>query len=188
MAKFKKYEGASDYSLQIKLEDYLSTDHLCKQIERIVMDLDTSSIEANYSNRGQNAFHPKMLLSIIFYGYATGIRSGRKLSTACLESLPFIYLSRGYQVSKSVINDFRKLNYNHFSNLFEQVLQRCILENMADSSLSIVDGSKIGANSSKKRTKNKEQYEQWQQFLEQDLQSLAEQAGAEQAVKKKLSY
>ena len=172
MCTFKKYETGEDFSMQIDIKDYISEDDLCKQVEKIVSELDISSLESNYSELGQNAFHPKMLLSIIFYGYTTGIRSGRKLSKACKENLPFIYLSKGYQPGKSVINDFRKDNYQHFSSWFNQVLKKCIASGLGDAELSIVDGSKLRANSSKRRTKTEEQYEKWEQRLLADIASL----------------
>ena len=112
------------------------------------------------------------MLSIIFYGYATGIRSGRKLATACEESIPFIYLSKGYFPKKSAINDFRKDNYPLFSDLFLQVLKKCMDAELAAPDLSIIDGSKMEANSSKKQTKTKEKYEKWQATLLQDISGL----------------
>lgn len=174
MAKFKKYEIGEDFLGQIDLKNYLGPNHRCKQIEQIVSELDLSLMERAYSNQGQQAFHPKMLLTIIFYGYTIGVRSGRKLAGACKEHVAFIYLSKGHQVSKSVINDFRKNNYQHFSNLFDQVLQKCIDAQMGDPGLSIVDGSKIRANSAKRRTKTKTKYEKWQQHLLADIASIEE--------------
>lgn len=172
MATFKKYDIGEDVSVQLNLSNYLPTDHLCKEIEKITSELDISFIESTYSNLGQNGYHPMMLLSIIFYGYATGIRSGRKLSTACKENLAFIYLSKGHQPCKSVINDFRKAHYQHFPNLFTQVLKKCMSMGLGNPELSIVDGSKMRANSAKKHTKTKEQYEKWQNNLSVDIANL----------------
>ena len=172
MATFKKYDIGEEISVEINLSNYLSADHMSKQIEKIVSDLDISFIESTYSNKGQNGYHPKMLLSILFYGYTIGIRSGRKLSTACKENLAFIYLSKGHRPSKSVINDFRKDNYQYFSNLFNQVLKKCMDLDLADTSLSIVDGSKIRANSSRRASKTKEQYEKWQHHLLADISTI----------------
>lgn len=172
MATFKKYEIGEDYKVVLDLGLHLSSEHLCKKIESIVSQLDTTEIEAKYSSLGQNALHPKLMLSIIFYGYTQGVRSGRKLSTACEESLPYIYLSKGYSPKKSAINDFRKHNYAHFSNLFIQVLQKCMEQDLAVSSQSIIDGSKLEADSSKRRTKTKEKYEKWQKHLSEDIAAL----------------
>jgi transposase len=172
MSTFKKYEIGEDHKVLIDLGSHLSSDHLCKKIESIVSELDTKKIESNYSSIGQNALHPKLMLSVIFYGYTQGLRSGRKLATACEESIPFIYLSKGYAPKKSAINDFRKNNYSHFSNLFLQVLQKCMNENLADPSQSIVDGSKLESDSSKRQTKNEDKYEKWKSHLLEDIASL----------------
>ena len=172
MAKFKKYEIGSAHGVVINLGSYLPEEHLCKQIEKIVWDLDTHVIEATYSELGQNALHPKLLLSVIFYGYCEGIRSGRKLAQACSEQLPFIYLSKGYRPQKSCINDFRQANYMHFEALFVQVLKKCQEAGLVDASFSIVDGSKEQANSSRKRSKTQAQYEKWRQCLLEDIASL----------------
>jgi len=172
MATFKKYEIGESYSVVLDLGSHLKAGHLCKRIERIVSELDTIQFEAAYKSIGQNAFPPKLMLSIIFYGYAIGIRSGRKLARACEESIPFIYLSKGYFPKKSAINDFRKANYSYFSDLFVQVLKKCMDADLADPSLSMIDGSKVESDSSKSRTKTKEKYEKWQNYLQEDIASL----------------
>jgi len=172
MSTFKKYEIGEEHKVVIDLGSHLSSDHLCKKIESIVSELDTKEIESNYSPKGQNALHPKLMLSVIFYGYTQGLRSGRKLATACEESIPFIYLSKGYAPKKSAINDFRKNNYIHFADLFIQVLHKCMDEDLADPSQSIVDGSKLESNSAKRRTKSKEKYEKWRSHLLEDIASL----------------
>ena len=63
--------------------DYVNSvmpkDHLCRFVKEIVWRLDTASIEEKYSFLGQRTYHPKLLLSLLFYGYATGTRSSRKL-------------------------------------------------------------------------------------------------------------
>ena len=172
MSTFKKYKIGEDHKVVLDLGSHLSSDHLCKKIEKIVSELDTKKIESNYSSKGQNALHPKLMLSVIFYGYTQGIRSGRKLATACEESLPFIYLSKGYYPKKSAINDFRKNNYTCFSDLFIQVLHKCIDEDLVNLSPSIVDGSKLESDSAKRQTKTKEKYEKWQSHLLEDIASL----------------
>lgn len=171
-ATFKEYDIGQSYSVVLDIGAQLAEGHLSKQIEKIVSELDTSSIELKYSSMGQNALHPKLMFSLIFYGYAVGIRSGRKLAVACKENIPFIYLSKGYFPKKSAINDFRKDNYLHFSELFLQVLKKCMDAELADPSLSIVDGSKLGSDSAKGRTKTKEKYQKWQEHLLEDIAAL----------------
>ena len=172
MTNFKRYEIGQSLNLQIDFDEFLPSNHFSRKLEQIVSELDISAILVSYSDEGQNAYNPQMLLSIIFYGYMTGIRSGRKLEAACRTDLVFIYLSKCYRIGKSTINDFRKAHYRHFASFFVQILQKCIEAGIVDASISIVDGSKIDANSSKKRSKTKSQYEKWQQCLEKDIAEL----------------
>jgi transposase len=167
--KFKRYKVGSSLNVRIDVLDIIKEDHLARQIEGYVSQLNTSQIESKYSKSGQNAFHPKMMLSVILYGYSQGIRSGRKLATSCNENLAFIYLSKNEHPQKSAINDFRKDNYKHFESFFLQILQMMDQTEVGNFDLSMADGSKVGANSSKKRTKNKEQFKKWKDKLREDI-------------------
>ena len=42
---------------------------------------------------GGAAFAPELLLGLLFYGYATGVFSSRKLEQATYESIPFRFLA-----------------------------------------------------------------------------------------------
>ena len=83
-----------------------------------------------------------------------------------------MYLSKNCQPKKTSINHFRMQHYLHFADLFGQVLKACQSEGLGDSSITIVDGSKLLANSSMRRTKNQKQLEKWRQTLSDDIASL----------------
>ena len=104
MAKFKKYQIGTTQEITLEINSVLPEDHIAYFVEECVNQLDTSSLEASYSELGQSGFHPKMMLSILFYGYIKGIRSGRKLAAECKENIAFIYLSKKYFPKKTVIN------------------------------------------------------------------------------------
>ena len=71
-------------SLLDYVNEVISQDHLCRLVKEIVWTLDTVSIKEKYSFLGQRTYHPKLLLSLLFYGYATGTRSSRNLEEKCL--------------------------------------------------------------------------------------------------------
>ena len=176
MANFKDYEIGQSLNLHIDFDEFLPAHHFARKIEQLVSELDIEDILESYSPTGQKAYDPRMLLSIIFYGYMQGIRSGRKLAAACRTNLVFIYLSKCYRLGKSTINDFRKNHYVHFESLFLQVLQKCQDAGIVDPSVSIIDGSKIDANSSKKYSRTKGQFEKWQECLSRDIAELEKEA------------
>ena len=87
MSKFKPYEIDEERSWTLDLSSILSKDHMAYKVEALVNKLDTTKIESSYSKLGRHGLHPKLLLSVIFLGYIQGIRSGRKLATACSEHI-----------------------------------------------------------------------------------------------------
>ena len=168
MSKFKPYEIGASQDWTLNILDMLPKSHVVFFVEDCVSKLDTSKIESSYSCLGPHAYHPKMLLSILFYGYMQGIRSGRQLATACSEQIPFIYLSKGYFPKKTVINSFRQANVEYFKDYFEEFIQLFDQESRS-ATTSIFDGSKIGANASRFQSREKATYERWLVHLEEDI-------------------
>ena len=87
MAKFKPYQKDQLHLLPACLEDYVPEGHLARFVYEVVEGLDTSTVESKYSELGQNTYHPKILLKLLFYGYATGVRSGRKIAIRCADRI-----------------------------------------------------------------------------------------------------
>ena len=173
MIKFKASKLLeSDGRIDFDLTSFISERHLCRIIENVVSGLDISEIISSYSPLGQRGISPSMLLSVLFYGYSEGIRSGEALSERCERDLHYIYLSGGLQPSKTTINDFRRKHHKHFKLLFEQQIK--LLKDLGhlDTTEGHGDGTIIRANASSKRAKTKEQYEKWLRVLEEDIQSI----------------
>lgn len=87
---FKDYNQNQKQLLPPDINSKLGEEHLVKLISQAVDTMDLSIIFSEYSELGQRAYHPGMLLKIIIYGYAIGVRSSRKLATACNENLAFM--------------------------------------------------------------------------------------------------
>lgn len=92
MVKFKPFHefqkpliGFTPESFLDYAETVIPKDHLCRLVKEVVFSLDTEALEAKYSFLGQRTYHPKLLLSVLFYGYATGVRSSRKTEEALSE-------------------------------------------------------------------------------------------------------
>ena len=71
----------------------LPPDHLARLVEYVVEE--TVRPARHPAGPGQPAFDPRVCLKILLYGYATGIRSTRRLALLCHESLPYLFLTRG---------------------------------------------------------------------------------------------
>ncbi len=169
MSKFKPENSKSGCVFGYYIEDFVTETHFARVVDEIVKKLDTSAIEKKYSYTGQKSYHPKILLKILFYGYALGICSSRKLMTACREVLPFMYLSQTYQPNFRTISDFRKDNISEIEKYFVQVLKYCNEIGMLNAGIISIDGSKFRANASSGRTKDIEGYKKWEQKLKEEI-------------------
>ena len=88
----------------------------------IVLKLNMDIIISKFSDIGQNAFPPRTLLLILFYGYSVGIRSSRKLAKACEERIDFMYLTGKLCPSYKTISEFRRENLSEISELFQEII------------------------------------------------------------------
>ena len=122
MPKFKPYRKDQVMLFPKTIDEYVPQDHLARIICHIVEELDTSSIEDTYSPLGQNTYPPKILIKLLFYGYATGVRSGRKIAAKCETDTAYIYLAQMYNPDFRTINDFRKNHLVQLSSYFVDIL------------------------------------------------------------------
>ena len=125
MSKFKPYDKGQMMLLPPSVSDFIPEGHLARLVDEIVESLDTSLIEQKYNNLGQKSYPPKLLLKLLFYGYCTGIRSGRKIAMRCETDTAFMYLSNMYRPDFRTINDFRKDNIEAFEGFFKEILLMC---------------------------------------------------------------
>jgi transposase len=151
MSKFKPLQDSQLYLLPPSVDDFIPNGHLARVISEIADEINTSSIEANYSAMGQKSYHPKALLKLWIYGYSTGILSGRKIAIMCETDTAYMYLASMYRPDFRTINDFRKDNSDFFEDCFKQVLQICRELGMGKVGLIAIDSTKIRANASVKK-------------------------------------
>jgi transposase len=115
----------------------------------VVAQLDTSSIEISYSGRGSNAWPPKMMISLLFYGYATGVFSSRKLERATHDSVAFRYLCANHHPDHDSIATFRRRFLSELEALFVQILHVGRDLGLLKLGSVSLDGTKVKANASK---------------------------------------
>jgi len=177
--KFKKgLDENQEFLFPKKLSEYLPDEHLAKAISEIVEKLDLSNIKIKYSSLGQHAYHPQMMVSLLFYGYAIGVRSSRKISSGCEERFDFVFLSDGLKPSHDRISDFRKENIAELKDVFKSIVligANLGLAKLGNIKVSI-DGSKIKANASSKLTKDEDNLLKLLQNTEEEIKSLLEEA------------
>ena len=149
MTHFRPVDRATPFLLPPSVEDWLPKDHLARFVVDIVDQLDLSVLTRQYRGTGSAAYHPTVMLSLLIYGYATGVYSSRRIETATYESIAFHYIAANEQPDHDSLCAFRKRFLNEIEVLFVQVL--CIARQMKLLKLGTIalDGTKIHANASR---------------------------------------
>ena len=80
--RFHPLDRDTPYLVPPSLQDWLPEGHLARFVVEMVDALDLSELEGGYEGRGKTGYHPAMLVALLFYGYATGVFSSRKLEQA----------------------------------------------------------------------------------------------------------
>lgn len=182
MAKFKPLRKDQVFLLPPCLDDFVPEGHLARLVWEVVERLDTSAIEDKYSERGQHTYHPKTMVALLIYGYAIGIRSGRKIASACQTDTAFMYLSHMRQPDFRTINDFRKNHTEELAGYFRAVLGACRELGLGKVGAIAIDGTKLRANASAKRSKDREGLKELDERLRAEVEEiLAEAARADEA-------
>jgi transposase len=147
--KFINTDRDQEYIFPPSINDWLPENHLARFVVDIVSQLDLRPISEVYTGKGSKAYHPDILISLLFYGYATGVYSSRKIEKATYDSIAFRFISANTQPDHDTISNFRKRFLDQLKPLFVQIL--LISHDMKLLKLGTVslDGTKIKANASK---------------------------------------
>ena len=167
LAKFKPYLFEQGELAPPFLSDWIPEDHLVRTISEVVDELDMTNFLQRYSERGEEAYHPRLLVKVLFYGYATGVLSSRELQHKTHFDICFRWLcGAGEKPNFRTISDFRKTHLDLLPGLFGKLIQ--VIRDLGYASLGhvSVDGSKIKANASKHKAMSRERMEQELQQIE----------------------
>lgn len=147
--RFRDCDRDTLFLMPPSLDDWVPENHLSRFVVDIVSRLDLSSIINAYAGRGSDAYPPSMMVALLFYGYATGVFSSRKIERATYDSVAFRYIAVNTHPDHDTIASFRKRFLKELKALFVQIL--LIAHEMGVLKLGSVslDGTKIKANASK---------------------------------------
>lgn len=131
------------------VQEWLPDDHLARFIADIVEKLDLRSLRAGYAGRGVEAYQPEMMVALLFYGYATGIFSSRKLERATYDSVAFRYIAANQHPEHDTIATFRRRFLPEVKACFKQILLIAAESGMLTIGRVSIDGTKVKASASK---------------------------------------
>ncbi len=104
------------------IEDWLPENHMARFIIDICSQLNLTTIYQQYGQTGSTPYDPCMMLGLLFYGYATGVFSSRKLEAATYDSVAFRYITGDLHPDHDSIANFRKRFLPQIKESFAQIL------------------------------------------------------------------
>jgi transposase len=170
--KFKTVNYEATLKQTIQLGEALPPNHLARFVVDMIVQLDLSQIYDHYAPRGGEAFAPEILLGLLFYGYATGMFSSRKIEKATYENIPFRFIAGGLHPDHDTLAHFRKTFLDEIQGLFVKILliaQEAGVLNLGNISL---DGSKIHADASKSQAVSYKRLSELEVQLKAEVQEL----------------
>lgn len=159
MAVFKPHVQDQGEMFPPRVGELIEPDALCRVISEAVDQIDLGAFEANYSPLGRNAFSPHTMLKLLFFGYATGVRSSRQLARNAAKDVEFMWLAGNDRPCKTAIADFRNHNLSLIEDLFVQVVHLCGELGMTRCGQWAIDSSRMKANAGKGKHKGRQAVE-----------------------------
>jgi transposase len=176
--QFREIDRSQPITLPGNLEGWLDGHDLAHFIVEVVEGMDTGAIEGEYRGGGSAPYPPKRLLALLFYCYAKGIFSSRKIERATYELIPVLYITGGLHPDHDSINTFRRRFLPQLEPLFVGILLIAhglgILK-LGDVSL---DGTKIQANASPHKALSWAYAERLEAQLRAEVRTLLQRAEA----------
>lgn len=178
MNRFIPVDRQTDYLLPPSVDDWLPEDHLARFVVDVVEQLDLSELTRQYAGRGRKAHHPSVLLSLLVYGYATGVFSSRKIERATYDSVAFRYLAANTHPDHDTLATFRRRFLPELEGLFTQVLVLAREMKLLKLGTIALDGTKLKANASKHKALSYGHASRVEEQLTAEVKALTERAEA----------
>jgi len=141
------------------VREWLPARHLAWFVIDAVAEMDLDACYAAYrvDGRSRPAYDPAMMVALLLYAYARGIRSSRVIERACDEDVAFRVLAAQQQPDHATIARFVERHEHAIAGLFGEVLTLCARSGLAKVGVIAVDGTKVAANASRDENRDYEQ-------------------------------
>jgi transposase len=157
----------------------LPEDHLARFVADVTNELDLSRIYAEYERndgRGLSAYHPLLLTRLLLYGYSIGVTSSRAIEKATHDNVAFRYLAADQHPDHDTIANFRQEHLESLATLFGQALRLCEKAGLVKLGSVAIDGTKILANASTRRSLTHHKLGEREQYWETTVERLLAEA------------
>jgi transposase len=169
---FKTADYPATLEVTVRLGDLLPAEHLARFVVDAVAQLDLAALYARYGARGGQPYAPEILLGLLFYGYATGVFSSRKIERATYDSVPFRFLAGNLHPDHDTVAAFRKSFLPELKGLFVQILLLARLAGVLQLGKISLDGTKLHADAAKSQAVSYKRLLELERRLQAEVEEL----------------
>lgn len=158
---FRPYDESQVYLMPPSITDWVPKGSLARFVSDVVDHFEEQGRLARFYNgyredgRGHPAYHPRMLVKVLVYGYCEGVMSSRKIARALERDVAFRYLAANQLPNFRTVSDFRKDHLAELDGLFVEVLGLCQEAGLAQMGRVSLDGRKVAGNAALAQNRKK---------------------------------
>jgi transposase len=148
--RFVTGDREQGFLLPPDVRSWLPAGHLALFVVDAVERLDLRAFYGRYraDGWGRPAYDPAVMVAVVVYAYARGVRSAREIERRCVEDVAFRVLAGNLSPDHATIARFRALHERALGELFGQVLGLCARAGLVSAGVVAVDSTKMAANAS----------------------------------------
>jgi transposase len=136
------------------VREWLPEDHFAWFVIEAVAAMDLDAFYAVYrgDGRARPAYEPVMVVALLLYAYARGVRSSRAIERACIEDVAYRVIAAQHKPDHATIARFVERHQAALADVFGSVLGLCAKAGLVGVNVVAIDGSKVSANASREAT------------------------------------
>src|SRR5829696_6530293 len=149
--RFVACDREQSFLMPPDVREWLPEGHLAWFVIDAVGEMDLWPFYAAYrvDGRSRPAYEPAMMVALLLYAYARGIRSSRMIERACVEDVAFRVVAAQQRPDHATVARFIERHESALAGLFGEVLLLCARSGLAKVGVIAIDGTKVHANASR---------------------------------------
>ena len=141
------------------VRDWLPADHLAWFVIDAVAAMDLSAFYAAYraDGHGRAAYEPSVMVTLVLYSVATGVRSSRQIECHCRQDVAYRVITGNLVPDHATISRFICRHERALAELFNEVLRLCDEAGLVKPGLVAIDGTRLAGSANSDCTRVFEQ-------------------------------
>ena len=140
---YRSYIHNRESLFPARLDENIEDDAPVRIINDIIEGLDIRSFDRLYSWKGRRAYHPKMMLKAVVFGYMNNVFSCRRIESRLKRDIHFMWLCGNECPDHKTINSFRNRVKDEINQIFTQIVLLLADRGFVSLDVEYIDGTKI---------------------------------------------